>query len=81
MHAPVGLFGAIDSATLRFEESLTGKHIYAQDLAADTAVEITDRVTAEGCNLSVDGALLRELCAPLQTKNDDSAPGVVLVVR
>ncbi len=81
VHTPVGLFGAIDSATLRFDESLTGKHIYAQDLAADTAVEITDRVTAEGCNLSVDGALLRELCAPLQTKNDDSAPGVVLVVR
>ena len=74
--------GPLYSGKRTFARRLGGRQMAdAQDLAADTAVEITDRVTAEGCNLSVDGALLRELCAPLQTKNDDSAPGVVLVVR
>ncbi len=86
---PVGVFGHFRSLSLHFDRPITGMKVYAQDLAKDEAIDITDRVTIgggkymlpdaviEGNVLTLDGKLIDEL-----GKNDDpadeSAPALVL---
>lgn len=79
---PVGIFGYYKSLTLNFSESIEGKRIFAQDLMADCAVDITDRcricrgsVRLDGCDLRVFGSYARA-----SEEEDSAEPSLVLAV-
>lgn len=77
---PVGIFGYYKTLTLSFNQDLTGKRILAQDLLADEAKDITDRVQVSGGNLTLTGELIDELGLSAATMADTSRPGLVLQI-
>ena len=76
----IGVFGYYGSLTLTFNQDLTGKTIYAQDLLADKAQDITDQVTINGKTLTIDGKLLERIGLSAASEGDTSEPGLVLRV-
>lgn len=80
--APVGLFGHFERVTLDYPSPLgDSSRIYAQDLAGDRAVDITDRVEVTGTQLVVSGEVIREVGLMAATEGDLSAPGLVIAVK
>ncbi len=75
---PIGVFGTVEELTVVFDSPLAGKRILAQDLAGDTAVDITEKCSLQGEKLTVNGALLREIGTLANDPDDLSDPGVVL---
>lgn len=76
--APVGLFGRFAEVTLAFDRPVDGLRVCAQDLAGDTAADVTARVRVTGNTVVVSGALLDRLSLDGQPADDQSAPGVLL---
>lgn len=73
----VGAFG--DYANLTLETDGTGiQTVLMQDLAADTAYDITDEVRFSGNRLTIPGALIRRIGTESQPVGDTSEPGVVI---
>lgn len=80
MDAPIGLFGYYQEVTIQFPEKIQqrGLHILAQDLASDTAVDITRQVRIRGNRLIVPGSVISRVGLSAATPGDVSAPGLVL---
>jgi len=79
--APIGIFGRYRSLTLNLTEE-TGKcRIWAQDLAADKAADITDKVKCEGRTITLSGGLVKQLGLSAATPADLSEPALVLVIK
>ena len=78
---PIGVFGCVEKLALRFNTSLAGKRLFAQDLLSDEAVDITSRVPIDGRNLNLYESDLRSFGLKAATKGDLSSPGLVLVWR
>jgi len=76
--APVALFGQTGGAHLHFDRPLEGMRVFAQDLASDQAVDVTDRITLTDHSLFIPGQLIDALCAPNQPQGDVSSPAVVI---
>lgn len=70
--APIGVFGHFSRLTIRFDDSVEGKRLFAQDLTADEALDITDQVRLNGSELQIPGSLIEELCP-----DPDALPGIV----
>ncbi|MBQ6947236.1 MAG: hypothetical protein IJN42_04230 [Clostridia bacterium] len=70
----IGIFGKYK--TLRLETARPFTTVLLQDLAADTAVDITDKVSVSAKGLTLSGALLEQICA--LPEGDTSEPGAVL---
>ena len=79
--APVGIFGRYETLTLNYPSNLGKVRVWAQDLAADRAVDITERVSVDGSRLVVPGAVIAEIGLMAATEGDVSDPGMVLVVQ
>ena len=62
--APVGLFGRFSSLSVDFDGPVEGRRVYAQDLRADTARDVTDQVALSGSRLTVPGELMLLIGAP-----------------
>ena len=75
--APVGIFGSYESLSIVFGEPLENRYVYAQNLAADEASDITERVRIQDNILTLDGALVEELAAS-SNERDASENGLVL---
>lgn len=73
---PFGIFGEYRSLTLEFSKPVSGKRVLAQDLASDTARDITRLVTLSGSRVHFDGGLLRRLGLSHAAPGDLSSPGV-----
>jgi hypothetical protein len=77
---PFGIFGSPRSVTLVFDRPISGKRIMAQDLAGDTAVDITRSVRLRGKTLYVPGEVIRTEGLRHATPGDLSAPGLVIAL-
>jgi hypothetical protein len=74
----IGVFGDYKSLKINFAEKGC-KHIFAQDLAGNKAVEITDLVKINDKSVLLDGELLKIVGTSSASKGDVSPPGVLLV--
>jgi len=79
--ALVGVFGRFQSLTVCFSDEVKIQKVFAQDLAGDKAIEITDLIKKEGSLLKVPGELIEQLGLSAATKGDVSEPGLVLVFK
>lgn len=79
--APVGLFGYFKSVTVEYLSDAPAKaRIWAQDLAGDTPVEITDEVKIDGNKITISGDVIKRVGLMNASEGDLSAPGLVLKV-
>lgn len=78
--APIGIFGRFASVTITLpESSRAGDYeIYAQDLAADKAENISKKVTAKGNSITLPGELINSVGLAAATEGDLSDPGLVI---
>ncbi len=78
---PIGIFGHYNTLSLVFVTDLPKEVlIYAQDLLADRAVNITGRVTIKKNSITIPGELIDEIGTNAGDEGDISAPGMVLKV-
>ena len=78
---PIGIFGHYNSLSLVFLSDLSkGTIVYAQDLLANRAVNITDKVTVNKNSILIAGELIDKIGTAAQSEGDISAPGLVLKV-
>lgn len=75
---PVGIFGHYRSLTLTLTEDLGSRRVWAQDLAGDTAVDVSARVEKQGKGLILSGRLIDEIGSAAASPGDVSNPGLVL---
>ena len=80
-HGPIGVFGRYRTLTLRFDAPLGKTRILAQDLAGESAEDITGLVTIKDNLLTLPGALIQRVGLSAASQGDTSDPGLVLVIR
>jgi hypothetical protein len=80
MFAPIGIFGKYRSLTLRFPADPSQYKIYAQDLAADTATNITKKVTHSAGKITLSGDLIEKIGLAAASPGDLSEPALVLKI-
>ena len=78
---PIGVFGEFRSLTLRFSHALASPRVWAQDLLADEARDVTKRVRFADRSMTLDGALINEIGRAAATAHDPSGPGLILKVE
>lgn len=79
---PIGIFGYYKELTLSFDEIPTDKLIiYAQDLASDVAIEITDRIIIQNNTIIISGELINEIGLSAASEGDKSDPGMVILIK
>lgn len=77
--APIGIFGYYDELILHCKFSLNKvSHIWAQDLLAESSVDIRNKVRIETDKIIIPGKLIEEIGLKAAEKDDISAPGMVL---
>lgn len=76
----IGIFGSFEKLTLTLSEPihLTRYHVYAQDILAKEAVDITSKLELDGNQISIPGELIDEIGLSAATKEDLSPPGLVV---
>ena len=79
--SPVGVFGRYERLTLRYPYALGKVRVWAQDLAAGQAEDITGRVEVEGNKLTVPGEVIDRAGLSAASDGDLSDPGLVLSVE
>lgn len=78
---PIGIFGHYKSLTVSFENEIQGKQVFAQDLATDECVEITNRVEfIDGNKIKIDGAIIDEIGLSV-CECATELPGLVVVIK
>lgn len=79
--SPIGIFGRFGSLTLVFPSlPETGIVILGQDLASDTAKDITEQVIINGNKLILSQDLIEEIGLQKVSPNDESDPGLVIQI-
>jgi len=78
---PFGIFGCCDSLRLTFAHSLQGKRVFAQDLLADVAEDVTARLDIHHNELRLTQADMKTFGLSAATPGDLSSPGFVLAVH
>jgi len=74
----VGVFGRFESLALELAGGRSVPRVWAQDLAGDEAVDVTDRVRREGGLVVLPGSLIEEIGLSARTPGDLSEPALVL---
>lgn len=77
---PIGLFGYFKEVTFILPTNISGKKIYAQDLAGEMPVNITRKVKVKGNRLTLPGEVIRKIGLMNASKDDCSDPGLVLKI-
>lgn len=82
LYKPIGIFGKYKELVLKFREKvdLSSIKVCGQDLAGDRTIDITDRLKAEGYQLTVPGELIQTVGLTDASEGDESLPGMVLQV-
>jgi hypothetical protein len=78
---PLGVFGHYASLTLHMPEPLGGRAVWVQDLAGDSAVDVTAALEIDDLRLVIPGELIELEGTRAATTGDLSAPGLVLVLK
>ncbi len=76
---PIGIFGHYKSLTVEFEDDITGKTVYAQDLAADEAVNITKYVTIDKNRITIPGKIIDKVGLTIK-EVDTELPGLIVKI-
>ncbi|MGB6153988.1 MAG: hypothetical protein WBG48_18530, partial [Pricia sp.] len=78
---PIGIFGIYKSLRIRFSKPLPEKvKIYAQDLLAKSAMDITEKVSIGENEIMVSGSLIEDIGTSAGDPDDLSVPGMVIKV-
>ena len=78
---PIGIFGHYKSLTIDFEDDITGKKVYAQDLATEKCVEITNEIEIiNKKSLKISGEIIDRIGLTVQ-ELDIELPGLVVVIE
>ena len=81
INKPIGIFGYYQSLTLKFSTQLPDKLvIHGQDLLANKALVLTDKIIIEKNKIIVPGNLIEKIGTMAGDPKDLSAPGMVLKV-
>ncbi len=75
---PIGIFGEVNEVNVEFDCSIEGKKVFAQDLASDEAVDITNECVVDGVNLKINGELISKIGTSKNCAGDESKPGLVI---
>jgi len=80
---PIGIFGYFKNLTLILPEEIQSKNIkvFAQDLADNQAIEITERISINGNKVSLSGDVIREVGLSAASSGDKSDPGMVMLIK
>jgi hypothetical protein len=79
---PIGITGYYRELVLEFTGSLTGvTHVWAQDLLANEATDISAKVTINGNTLAIPGKVINTIGTAAGDEGDISAPGMVLQLQ
>lgn len=78
--APIGLFGVMGDVTIHFPTLPDKFRLYAQDLKADKAEDITKKVSRKGSSITLPAALLKRIGLSAAAPGDKSDPALVLQV-
>jgi len=78
---PIAIFGPFHSVTIHFDEPVEKRRILAQDLAGETAEDITHDVQRLGHRIIIPGAIIDRTGRAAQTPGDPSEPGLLLLVE
>jgi hypothetical protein len=78
---PIGFFGTCRQLTLEFEALSGNQHLWAQDLALETALDISGRVRWDEHQIIIPGELIREIGTMGNGPDDHSEPGLVLMLN
>ncbi len=76
----IGVFGYYNSLKLTFNQKLSGKKVYAQDLLSNKAQDITSKVQINGNTITIPGSVITQIGLSAATKGDTSDPGMVLQI-
>ena len=78
----VGVFGYFNNLKIQFASGLENvKHVWAQDLLAETSGDIYSQVKIEENTLIIPGKVIEKVGTAAGTKGDGSVPGLVLKVE
>ena len=77
----IGIFGFYQSLTLSSEREIPRGTVWAQDLAGELAVDVTDEVHLTTHKLVISGKLIQRIGLMAQTAHDLSEPGMVLTIK
>jgi hypothetical protein len=81
LNEPIGVFGHYESLTLEFDQNIPeDARIYAQDMLAKEAIEITGDILTNDNRITISGALIDKIGTMENDENDISAPGLVIKV-
>ena len=77
-NAPIGVFGYHGSVIFEFPSNIFNYRVFMQDLASDTAEEITNLIKIEENKIQIDGEIISRIGKSANKDNDISEPGVVI---
>jgi hypothetical protein len=76
--SPIGIFGEYSSLTLQSSTPCDASQIWAQDLGADLAIDVTKEIQREANRISLPGELIHRIGTQTNPPEDPSEPGLVL---
>ncbi|MBS5734132.1 MAG: hypothetical protein KHW87_05470 [Clostridiales bacterium] len=77
--SPVGIFGeSYDTLTLVYPQDVTQKHVWVQDLADDTAYDVTDQVQRTKNSITLTRDQFPAFGLRVKAENDACMPGFML---
>jgi len=79
--APIGIFGKYRSLRLNLTEPPGSRRVWAQDLAGDEAVDITDKISLGEKQIIFPGELIDQVGCSAATPGDQSELGLVLTLK
>lgn len=77
---PFGIFGSFESLTFAGRSFSPTARVWAQDLAADRAVDVTAKVRIANSRLEIPGPLIDSVGLSNSTAGDRSLPGLVMKI-
>ena len=75
---PIGVFGEVNELNIEFDGCVEDKRIFAQDLASDEAVDITDECFLNESTVKLSGELINKIGKSQNAIDDESKPGLVI---
>ena len=80
INQPIGIFGRFKSLTIHFPDTvdLENNRIYGQDLADDSAIDITKMIELKPGQIVISGEVIEKIGLSAATEGDLSEPGMVL---
>jgi hypothetical protein len=80
-NSTIGVFGVYGSLILMFDSDITNKTIWAQDLLANTAEDVTKQVSLEGNTLIIPGVLIDKIGTSCNPMGNNCEPGLVVQIN